>query len=168
MTSFDEIKQQAEKIANTVAEKAVEAAEAASDWAGESRPAMDEALEKGGQAAEGAVDKIAKGFDSVYEVIKNKAEEATGMDVDGDGVVGGTGAAPGEVKAGVEVAAEAVAGAAGAAAGFAKGAIDSIAQKVACAAAETEAEVLDEAEAEAAEAEAIEAEVVDETESVEP
>ena len=47
MASFDDIKQQAEKTANVVAGKAVEAAEAAGDWASKSRPEMDEAFEKG-------------------------------------------------------------------------------------------------------------------------
>lgn len=140
MASFDELRQQAEKTANIVAEKAVEAAEAAGDWADKSRPEMDEAFEKGEAAAENAMNKVADGLGSVYEAIKNKAEEFTGMDADGDGVVGNTGEAPGEVKAGVEVAAEAVAGAAGAAVGFAKGALDAIAQKVSEAAAEANAE----------------------------
>ena len=129
MASFDEIKQQAEKVAGVAKEKATEFTEAASEWASQERPGLDKAFESVSGVAAGAVDKVAGGADAVYEALKNKAEEISGKDVDGDGLVGATGAAPGEVKAGAQAAAEAVAGAAGAAAGFAKGAFDKLTKK---------------------------------------
>lgn len=148
MASFDEIKEQAGNVANMAKDKALEFAEAAGEWAEKDRPEIDKAFESAGEAAKGAVDKVADGASIIYEAIKNKAEEASGMDVDGDGVIGGTGAAPGEVEAGVKVVADAAVGAAGAVVGAAKGIIGKIANSAAEAGAE---EAVAEAEKEAAE-----------------
>lgn len=156
MASFDEIKEQAENVAGMAKDKALEFAEAAGEWAEKERPEMDKALETAGDVAKSAVDAVADGANAVYEAIKNKAEEASGLDVDGDGVIGGTGAAPGEVKGAAQVAAETVAGAAGAAAGMAKGFIDKLTGK------EDEIEAEAEVVEEAAEAAADEAEVAEE------
>ena len=104
MATLDDFKNQVSKTADFAKEKTAEFTEAANEWADKSRPGMDSALESAGNVAQGAIDKASQGLDAVYEVIKNKAEEATGRDVDGDGQVGNTGAAEGEVKAGIDVA----------------------------------------------------------------
>ena len=103
--------------------------EAAGEWASKPRPEMDKALETAGEVANGAIDAVAQGAETVYEAIKNKAEEASGKDIDGDGVIGGTGAAPGDVEAGIKNAAGAVAGAAGKAAGAAKSTLEKLTKK---------------------------------------
>ena len=129
MPTFDEVKEQAGKAAGAVADTAYNLAEKASDWTSEPHPGADKAFDAVSGAAGGAVDKIADGANAAYEFIKNKAEEASGIDTDGDGEIGKTGAAPGEIKAGVEVAADAVAQAANNAVNAAKGMAERIAKK---------------------------------------
>ena len=81
----------------------------ADEWASSERPGLEGAFEAAGGAASGAVDLIADGANAVYEFIKDKAEELSGQDVDGDGQIGKI--KPEDVEAGVELAVEAVAGA---------------------------------------------------------
>ena len=147
MASFDEIKDTIGKAAQGAQEayeqakpavegavaagkeKAAEFAEKADEWARQPHPEADKALEAVGTTAQGAIDAAAKGAEVAYEAIKNTIEEASGKDLDGDGQVGNTGAAPDEVKAGVKTAAEAVAGAAGKAANAGKNALENILKK---------------------------------------
>ena len=81
-------------------------AEKADEWASTERPGLDGAVEGAGTAASGAVDLLANGANAAYEFIKDRVEEASRMDLDGDGKVGQVN--PDDVKAGVELAAEAV------------------------------------------------------------
>ena len=129
MATFEEVKQVVSDTAEAAKDKAVQFTEKADDWARKPHPEMEKAAEAVGSAADGAIDKMAQGADAVYSAFKNKVEEISGMDVDDDGLVGNTGAAPGEVKAGVEVAAEAVTGAAGKVADVAKGAFERLTKK---------------------------------------
>lgn len=140
MASFDEIKDKAasafeqakpvvEGAVEAGKEKAVELAEKADEWASGDHPGADKAFETVGNVTEGAVNKIADGANAAYEFIKDKAEEASGKDIDGDGQVGSTGVSPEDATPGVEAAADAVAGAATKAASAAKGLAERIANK---------------------------------------
>ena len=113
MTSLDDIREKAEAAieqAKPFVEGAVNAsakfAEKADEWASTERPGLDGAVEGAGTAASGAVDLLANGANAAYEFIKDRVEEASRMDLDGDGKVGQID--PEDVKAGVELAAEAV------------------------------------------------------------
>lgn len=84
-------------------------AEKADKWAGGEHPGVEGAYGAAGDVAAGAVDMLADGANAAYEFIKDRIEEATGTDIDGDGQVGTI--RPEDVVAGAELAAEAVAGA---------------------------------------------------------
>ena len=140
MASFDEIQDKAAAAidqAKPVVEgaiaagkqKAGELVEKTNEWANAEHPGADKAFEAISGVAGGAVNKVADGANAAYEFVKNRAEEVSGKDVDGDGQVGATGVAPDDAKAGVKVAAEAVAGAAGTAAGAAKNLAERISKK---------------------------------------
>lgn len=140
MASFDEIKAKATAAIDQAApvvegavsagkEKVGEFAERADDWASGEHPHADKAFEAVSGVAEGAVNKVADGANVAYEFLKDKAEQATGKDVDGDGQVGKTGVAPEDATPGVKVAADAAAGAAGKAVGAAKKAAERVVKK---------------------------------------
>ena len=99
MASFDEIKEKAaaaidrarpvvEGAVNAGMEKAAELTEKADEWANSGHPEVEKAYEAAGGAAQGAIDAVADGANAAYEFIKNKAEELSGKDVDGDGLIG--------------------------------------------------------------------------------
>lgn len=112
MTSLDDFREKAEAaieqakpIVEGVVNASAQFAEKADEWASVDRPGLDGAVEGAGAAAGGAVDLLANGANAAYEFIKDRVEEASRMDLDGDGKVGKID--PEDVKAGVELAAEA-------------------------------------------------------------
>ena len=114
MASLDDIRQKAEAAidqAKPFVEGAINAgaqfAEKADEWASGERPGFEGAFKAAGAVAAGAVDALADGANVAYEFVKDKVEEATGKDIDGDGQVGKI--KPEDVVAGAELAAEAVA-----------------------------------------------------------
>ena len=86
-------------------------AEKADEWASSDRPGVEGAFEAAGGVAAGAVEKLADGANVAYEFIKDRVEEVSRQDIDGDGQIGKI--KPEDVVAGAELASEAVAGAIG-------------------------------------------------------
>ncbi len=116
MSSLDDLRQKAEAAidqAKPLVEGAMNAgaqfAEKADEWASAEHPGIEGALDAASGVAAGAVDLMADGANAAYEFIKDRVEEASGKDVDGDGQVGKI--RPEDVAAGAELAAEAVTGA---------------------------------------------------------
>lgn len=113
MASMDDIREKAEAAidqAKPLVEGAVNAgaqfAQKADEWARSDRPAAETAFEAVSGAATGAVDLLADGANAAFEFIKDRVEEVSGKDLDGDGQVGKI--RPEDVVAGAELAAEAV------------------------------------------------------------
>lgn len=114
MASLDDIREKAEAAidqAKPFVEGAMSAgaefAERADEWARGEHPHAEGAFETVSGAAAGAVDAMANGANAAFEFIKDRVEEASGKDVDGDGQVGRYRAE--DVEAGKELFAEAVA-----------------------------------------------------------
>ena len=117
MTSLDDFREKAEAAIDQAkpfiegaANASAQFAEKADEWASEERPGVEGAFEAAGGAASGAIDVLAGGANAAYEFIKDRVEEVSGKDIDGDGQVGKI--KPEDVVAGAELAAEAVADAA--------------------------------------------------------
>lgn len=115
--AFSKAKPAVEGAMAAGARGAAKFAKGASDWASGDHPVMEGAYDAVGKAGEGILNVFSGATNAVYEFLKDRVEDASGKDLDADGVVGGSGKPEGEVKGGVEVAAEMVASAAGAAAG---------------------------------------------------
>lgn len=81
-------------------------AEKADEWASGAHPVADKTFEAASNAAAGMVDRLADGANIAYEFVKDKVEEVSGKDIDGDGQIGKI--RPEDVAAGAELAAEAV------------------------------------------------------------
>jgi putative endopeptidase len=92
-------------------------AKSADEWASGEHPIMEGAYETVGKAGEGILGAVSGAANAAYDFLNDRVEDVSGMDLNDDGVVGGSGKPEGEVKAGAQVAAEAAAGAIGAAAG---------------------------------------------------
>ena len=105
--AINQAKPLVEGAANSAMNAGAEFAEKANEWASNERPGLDGAFEAAGSAASGAVDALADGANAAYEFIKDRVEEASKKDLDGDGVVGKI--RPEDVEAGAELAAEAAA-----------------------------------------------------------
>lgn len=84
-------------------------AENADEWASGEHPVAEKAFEAASGATAGAVDLLADGANAAFEFIKDRVEEVSRIDIDGDGQVGKI--RPEDVVAGAELAAEAAAGA---------------------------------------------------------
>lgn len=118
MASLDNLREKAEAAieqAKPFVEGAVNAgaqlAEKADEWASNERPVIEGAFETAGDAASGAVEKLADGANVAYEFVKDRLEEVSGKDIDGDGRIGKV--KPEDVVAGAQLAAEAVTDAVG-------------------------------------------------------
>lgn len=98
-------------------------------------PGAADAIEAAGGVASSAVDKLADGANVAYEFIKDRLEEVSGKDIDGDGQVGQIKRE--DVVAGAELAVEATAGAVKKAAGNAIAGAELAAEALADAASKT-------------------------------
>ena len=113
MASLDEIREkagaaidQARPFVEGAMDAGAELVNRADAWASGEHPVADGAFNAVGGAASGAVDAMADGANAAYEFIKDRVEEVSGKDVDGDGLVGKIRRE--DVVAGAELAAEAV------------------------------------------------------------
>ena len=91
MASLDDIREKAEAAidqAKPFVEGAMDAgakfAENADTWARGDHPHAEGAFAAVSDAASGAVDAVAAGADAAYGFIKDRVEEASGKDIDGD------------------------------------------------------------------------------------
>ena len=92
--AIDKAKPVVEGAISAGANKAGELAEKADNWASGEHPNADKVYNALGEVADGAVNAVADGANVAYEFVKNKAEEVSRKDIDGDGRIGKTEAAP--------------------------------------------------------------------------
>ena len=95
MAVLDDIREKAEAAmdqAKPFVDGAVKAgadfAEKADEWARSEHPHAEGAFEAVSGAASGAIDAMTDGANAAFEFIKDRVEEVSGKDVDGDGQVG--------------------------------------------------------------------------------
>lgn len=96
--AIDKAKPVVEGAISAGADKAGELAEKADNWASGEHPHVDKAYNALsnalGNVTDGAVNAVADGANVAYEFVKNKAEEVSRKDIDGDGKIGKNKAAP--------------------------------------------------------------------------